>query len=692
MSAATARKLDSHRPTPVPNGGARAHRKCQYLVTDCKSCGKNMTVTYPTSVTFWKFACTACETPYAIDIVGNRKCLVYELDGRKTVERIGLTDRPQRFFRATCYACSTPTIVAETEMGQVKSCGKCGLDHTIREDRGVHYYETVTVHRGAPTTYRDRVQDLSAHIIHRKNAFFLDADVLPRSDRELVEELAQMESELTVLRRTRQDGKSAVLRLHAEKEALQEQLKTHNGKSSDLAARLLSVEGRAKVLVDENRSLLNKLQAYESVTLELDQNLRKIKELESQNREMARQTLELERQVKAASQENRKVSERLGSHAAVTRELDRFMARCGELEGQNQSLTLERKRLTLEVEQLHNRLNGHGSLARDLDARNQTVRKLESENRTLGGELQKLAARNSALESRLAGYNDLVRDFDRQREMSVIQESKNQDLTLANKRLTLENRRLANRLSGQGEIVQDLDQQAELASRLEVENFDLTQKVRRLEAENKRISSRISAFDETVRNLERQREKAAWAEMSNSELVKRTDQLTRENGQLKSSLDEAKSLVERLGRRIKSGAGAAGKGESQLLERRIQALEKEKSLLEKRLSDESFLQESFRELGRGGAPDKDAVGKAEWYCEEGQEGGISLDVKGGRERRILGLKGEPTPQRIKSALRMRIKKYHPDMIASMGRDLRELAHQKTLEINQAYTTLMAMYG
>ncbi len=729
-SAATARKLDFEDAPGASGAGMRSTRKCQYLVTDCKSCGKSLTVGYPTSVTFWKFRCDGCSMDYSIDIVGHRKCLVYQLDGRKTIERIGLSDSRNRFYRAKCYGCAAPTIVSEGEMGQVASCGKCGLDYTIRRD-GEVYYETVVRHNGHAVTYRDRVQELSGHIIHKKNAFFLDEDLPPDSNRELLEELAALEGELSVLQRNRQDEKQTLMRLHAEKEALREKLQGFTGKSADMASRVLGLEGKIKVLRDENRLLTGKLKGHEEAVRELDAGARRIKELETKNGQLHQIGQDLEKRVKALFLEKKKLTEKVSGFGSMALDLDRFMTRCGELEGERTVLNQQVKRLGLENERLGNKLKGHGALARDLDRLNRKQRELENENQTLLKKLQRADDQRQRLESRQAGYNELLRDFDsqrdnalkmaaenqslsqtnrrlrrengelareseKQREATVKMEQRHQELDRIVKRLEMDNKRLTNRLNGQGEIVQDLDQQTELVSRLEVKNFELSQKVRRLESENRRFAGKVSAYDGLVRNLERQREKAAWAEMSNSELTKRSDRLSQENERLKNDLQEHKALTEKLEKHIKSGsARRTANGGQRVLEQRIKDLEREKNSLEKKLSEASFFQESFINLGKGRDEEtgKSARGEDEsWYCEEGCENGISLSVRGGRERRILGIKGEPTPKRIKSALRKRIKKYHPDMIASMGKDLRELAHQKTQEINQAYTSLMAMYG
>jgi hypothetical protein len=51
---------------------------------------------------------------------------------------------------------------------------------------------------------------------------------------------------------------------------------------------------------------------------------------------------------------------------------------------------------------------------------------------------------------------------------------------------------------------------------------------------------------------------------------------------------------------------------------------------------------------------------------------------------ILGLTREATLPQIKQAYRDRIREYHPDKVAHLGPELRQLAEQKSKEINAAY--------
>jgi DnaJ like chaperone protein len=55
---------------------------------------------------------------------------------------------------------------------------------------------------------------------------------------------------------------------------------------------------------------------------------------------------------------------------------------------------------------------------------------------------------------------------------------------------------------------------------------------------------------------------------------------------------------------------------------------------------------------------------------------------------IFGLKTGATRDEIESRFKELIKQYHPDRVAHLGEDLRNLAHEKTIEIQRAYEFLM----
>ena len=59
---------------------------------------------------------------------------------------------------------------------------------------------------------------------------------------------------------------------------------------------------------------------------------------------------------------------------------------------------------------------------------------------------------------------------------------------------------------------------------------------------------------------------------------------------------------------------------------------------------------------------------------------------------ILGLKSEATNDEIKSAYKQKVKEYHPDRVANLGEELKQLAEQKTQQINKSYEMLKKYRG
>ena len=56
-------------------------------------------------------------------------------------------------------------------------------------------------------------------------------------------------------------------------------------------------------------------------------------------------------------------------------------------------------------------------------------------------------------------------------------------------------------------------------------------------------------------------------------------------------------------------------------------------------------------------------------------------------REVLGVDPSANSKEIKSAYQALVQQYHPDRVADMGPELREVAERRTKEINAAYSTL-----
>lgn len=57
---------------------------------------------------------------------------------------------------------------------------------------------------------------------------------------------------------------------------------------------------------------------------------------------------------------------------------------------------------------------------------------------------------------------------------------------------------------------------------------------------------------------------------------------------------------------------------------------------------------------------------------------------------VLGVSETATPAQVEYAYRLKISQYHPDKVAQMGEDIRQLAEAKSKEINAAYDTAMRL--
>lgn len=67
---------------------------------------------------------------------------------------------------------------------------------------------------------------------------------------------------------------------------------------------------------------------------------------------------------------------------------------------------------------------------------------------------------------------------------------------------------------------------------------------------------------------------------------------------------------------------------------------------------------------------------------------ITLDMA----YRILGLNLDASIEDIKTAYKQKMKDYHPDRVANLGEEIRELAAKKTTEINKAYEIIKKSKG
>ncbi|MCH7600388.1 MAG: DnaJ domain-containing protein [Myxococcales bacterium] len=54
---------------------------------------------------------------------------------------------------------------------------------------------------------------------------------------------------------------------------------------------------------------------------------------------------------------------------------------------------------------------------------------------------------------------------------------------------------------------------------------------------------------------------------------------------------------------------------------------------------------------------------------------------------ILGISPGASQDEIQSAYRARMREYHPDKVAHLGEELQELAHRRSIDIQQAYQRL-----
>ncbi len=59
---------------------------------------------------------------------------------------------------------------------------------------------------------------------------------------------------------------------------------------------------------------------------------------------------------------------------------------------------------------------------------------------------------------------------------------------------------------------------------------------------------------------------------------------------------------------------------------------------------------------------------------------------------VLEVSADASIDEIKNAYRRRINSYHPDKVATLGKEIREVAERKSKEINAAYNAAMRQRG
>ena len=640
--------------TTVPN---RPTKKCHHLAILCRKCKTDLTIAYPLAVTFWKFDCTSCGMDYAIEIVSNRKCLVYHHAGRKTVERIGLTSERSSYYRAKCYTCGNTLISAQEELGQTKSCHHCRLDYTMHEVHNEVVYQTVVQHQGKPITFRDKVQALNGYIIHKHNMYFLDEDIVEGSPRALLESVSSLENENTLLRSQEESQKTTLLQMHAEKTNLVKQLKKQLDLSAGLTVRLQHIEKQTK-------------------------------------------TLELEKQTYA---------ERMSGYGELVRDLDNKMEVSSRLELKVEALHKKILELSADKAKLLKQVAEQSGLVDYAKKAKSTIHELHQANHIVTEERKALRDHNKTLQERLASYADLLANLDRQSERAKKFESMYAQAATKAKKLIEENHNLANRMTGHNEVLQDLDQHMEKVAQLEKQNQSLNREIRTLQSKNNQFTEQINDGKNIAQALEHERRRVMELDNNNHELSRKAERLVAENRLLNNLLSENSNQINALQKKVHQ-ASSSSRGQAQW-ESRINSLQQENNQLQTKLQttlqtkrqEQNRLNQRIAELEKELAMPQQASSsssrqnkreepKEDWYCDEDEAFLLNSLEKGYQERKVLGLKGTPTPERIKIALRRRIKKYHPDMVASMGTELRELAHRKSQEITHAYAQLMRMYA
>ncbi|MEO5334195.1 MAG: hypothetical protein H7839_19450 [Magnetococcus sp. YQC-5] len=622
--------------------------------TICKACGKSLGIKYPDAVTFWKVQCPSCAQTISIELVGGRKCLVFDVRGHKTVERIGLTDQRRRFYRAKCFSCDETLVVPEAEAGRLRGCHKCGLEYTVRED-GEVYYETAVRINEEVTTYREKVQESTGYVADKNRAFFLGEEAVIKpgkavgSGAELNAALAALQRETDFLREKEERVRVEYRQAVAEKEMLARKLALELEKKSLLEknarsteeneSRLAGVRSQLQKVTQERDRLLEEREAQVSgvrsqlqkVTQERD---RLLEERDAQvsgvRSQLQKVTQERDRLLEERDAQVSGVRSQLQK---VTQERDRLLeerdAQVAGVRSLLQKVTQERDRLLEELELLKNKMMVHGEALRALDEAMAKSARLESRNATLEENVRRILDERKGLEKELLILRDAASQFEGRWQRS--QEAL---------RISVEERK---------GVEKEYSVLREATSQFEGRVQRAQEALRHSVEERKALEAKLQVCKEEIVRLE---ERLSRSEKAGPMAMQgKIRELELENGKLAAQVEEGRRVVKRI----------------QELEREVERLR-----------------------SAGGVAESD--GREEWYCEEGEEACIRADNDIGMARRVLGIRGQPTPERIKTALRRRVKRYHPDMVSSLGLDLRDLAHRKMQDINRAYAILMKEYG
>ena len=99
-----------------------------------------------------------------------------------------------------------------------------------------------------------------------------------------------------------------------------------------------------------------------------------------------------------------------------------------------------------------------------------------------------------------------------------------------------------------------------------------------------------------------------------------------------------------------------------------------------------FDQERSRDFGNDKKTDSTGNGKTDYTTRQAPRQTESRTRKK-TPHEILGVTPGASREEIRSAYRKAVKEYHPDRVAHLGKDLQALAHQRFIEIKDAYNYL-----